>query len=442
MKKELYDLLVWRIMTQSDLYSTHTVTIKEGLEVHCFGNVKNTDLAEAKALFKQKGYKASDVHEEAEILRRIGKLQNQYLTILYGRDTDKISISTFEMGYDYAYNKQRYYPLKKNYPVLAYTKKMYGFKYMKKNKCDVRILLGKIHLMGFSSALEDIITKTMLGIEYIPEARISYRHFINTKSDIQAMSNYFGIRIPEALKIFPVEEVMSLYRTIKDFNQINKLCQFIAKGNTKAEFPDPFTIRGTERRKMNLYQTIAKMLFDNHNDDWLIRDTVADCIKLKKKTLSLAVTSKRRWQDEHQKAAKLRMLLGIPELTVKEDYKKALEGIEYPYELIETKERLVQESMELHHCVATYAEKINRGQCAIFSIEFEGKRYTLEVSAQKYNNGVAFKSVQFRGLSNQSAPEEISKHVAKILHSNSCSALDRKEIILEATVPQMMELDF
>lgn len=419
MKKELFNLLVGRILAQPDLFSTHKVTIKEGLEVHTFGNKRNTDLAEAKTLFREKGYKMNDVQTEATALSHAGKLHNEYLTILYGAEKDKISISTFDMGYALAYNKGRYYPLRKNRPVLAYTKKMYGFKYMKKGAPGVRIQMGAVTLYNFGAELSDIITKTLLGVDYIPKAHISYRHFINTKSDLQALGNLFETRVPEALKIFPIDEVLNLYKTIKDFNQINKLCQFISKGSPTAEVANPFD-DSKSTITLNLYQTIALMLFGNINEDWLIRETIGDAVTLKLRNISLQVTSKKRWQDEHQKMTQLRILKGIPEIKVEEVFEKALEGIEYPCELIKTKDRLVQESVELHHCVATYASKINGGRCAIFSIKYEEEQYTLEVSVHAIGEDLIFTPVQFRGSCNKAAPDLIGKRVAEVLALNKC----------------------
>lgn len=407
MKKEIFNKIVEEIKAQPDLYSTHKVTIKEGLEVHTFGHPRNTDLAEAKALFKEKGYKMENVHSEATSLIGQNRMTNHYLTILYGADKDKISISTFDMGYALAYNKQRYYPLRKNNPEVAWTKHMYGFKRAKKGKTAVRIQLGAVYVSGFGSEIGNIITKAMLRIDYIPQARISYRHFINTKNDLQAIGNLYGVKVPEALKHFNVEEVLALYKTIKDFNQINKLCQFIAKNWD--DLPE------------DLYETIAWMLFgDQENNTWLIRDAIGDGITLKQRNISFAVTSKKRWIDEHQKATRLRMIQGVPEIKVEEVFKNALTGLDHPFELIETKDRLVQESVELHHCVATYASKINSGRCAIFSVNYEGEQYTLEVSVHAIGEDLIFTPVQFRGSCNKAAPDLIGKRVAEILALNKC----------------------
>lgn len=444
MKKEIYNKLVNAIMARPDLYSTHKITYKEGLEVHTFGHSRNTDLAEAKALFKEKGYKGDDVYNDANILSINGRLANSYLTILYGKEKDKISISIFDMGYTYAGRKHRYYPLKRNTPIFAWTKHMYNLGPQRGTKKPLpRIQLGAINLYGAFPQIDDIITKILLGVDYIPKARVSYRHLMNTKDDFQGLGNLFGIKIPEAIKQFAVEDVQMLYKCMKDYNQINKLCQFISKGSTaftKAVDHHPYTF-GIDSYKLNLFQTIALMLFGNYNDEWLIRDAIADNLVLKLKDISLKVHSRKRWLDEHHKHSQARILKGIPEIKADDIYKPALAGLEHPYELIDSKDRLAQESAEQHHCVATYASKINSGQCGIFSVEYEGARWTLEVKAHKYDDGIVYTPVQFRGLCNASAPEALGKRVSDVLYKNS--AVAATEAIIERVMMGPMDvLDF
>jgi len=422
MKKEMYNKLVNAIMARPDLYSTHKVTYKEGLEVHTFGHSRNTDLAEAKVLFKEKGYKSSNVYQDANKLAMLGKLSNTYLTVLYGAEKDKISISLFDMGYAYAGRKDRYYPLRKNTPIFAWTKHMYNLSPRGREKKPLpRIQLGSITLYGAFPEIGDIITKTLLQVNYLPTVLISYRHIMNTTDNFEALSNMVGVKVPEALKQFNVEEVKTLYKTIEDHNQINKLCQFIAKKGTKATQVG-FIDEKPRELTLSLYQTIALMLFDNFNDEWLVRDAIGDNIALKKRGISLKVTSRKRWMDEHNKASQARILKGVPEIKVDDVYKTALEGLEHPYELIDNKDRLAQESAEQHHCVATYANQINNGSCAIFSIEYKDAKWTLQVSVRREKDGVVYTPIQFRGLCNASAPAEIGSEIARILYQNSTSS--------------------
>lgn len=404
MKKEMFNKLVEKIKANPDLYSTHKVTIKEGLEVHTFGHICNTDLAEAKTLFKEKGYKGSDVYEQANILSYNRKLSNLYLVLLYNTDRDKISISVFESGYAYAGRKGRYYPLRKNIPMFAWTKHMYNLQPRGRiYKPSPRIQLGEIGLYGYFPSIGELVTKTFLQIDYRPTVNISYRYFAETKNDFEAIGNMFGIKVPKSLYKFNSNDVLTLYKTIQDVNQINKLCQFMTK----------------DIGSMDLHQTISKMLFNDIQYYWLVRDYMIDNLTLKTKNVSLKVTSVKRWQDDHRKATAKRMLKGVPEIKVDQKYNNALKGLDYPYEMISTKNRLIQESIELGHCVATYANKINSGACAIFSVEYEGKRWTLEVISSDIQDKLVFMPIQFRGLHNAPAPDLIGKRVAEVLNNNS-----------------------
>ena len=417
MKKELFNKLIDAIMAQPKLYKSHKVTYTEQLEVHTFASTFNIDLSNIKSILKEHGYKSQDAYQKMR-----GKTtNNSYLTILYSKDNDKISISMFQTGYAHSYNKGRFYPLRKNTPLFSWTKHMYSL--LSSRGKGPRIQKGPISLYGFFPGVNEIITKTLLQIDYIPNAYVSYRHIIGTNNDWEALGNMFGVRIPQALHKFYTDEVLSLYKTIKDFNEINTLCQFMAKDSRLREVEDiDWDFKSPSTIPMDLYQTIAKMLFGDHTMSYLVRDYIGDNLSLKTRNVSLKVKSVKRWQDEHQKASIKRMLKGVPEIRVDKVYEKALEGLEYPYELITTKNRLVQESVELHHCVGTYAMRINSGECAIFSVEYEGKRWTLQVNAHKFKDGVVFKPIQFRGLCNTAAPDKIGNLVAEILAKNSGSS--------------------
>ena len=57
----------------------------------------------------------------------------------------------------------------------------------------------------------------------------------------------------------------------------------------------------------------------------------------------------------------------------------------------------------MSHCVSSYAQKINNGDCAIFSINYSDAKYTLEVGIS--NN--IYQLSQIRGKYNCNAPEEL-----------------------------------
>lgn len=432
MKKELYNKLIETILGDPSLYSSHKVTIKDGLISHCFGHPANKGLEQAKQLFKTKGYKEEDVYSEAQELSRKGLLVDTYFTILYGEEKDKISSSVFNVGYEYAFHKKRYFPLKRGTPLFCWSKHMYTFVGGRRQKPAPRILTSSISCGGMPRMMA-LFNKIILGIDYVPKIALSYRYMMNSKDDFEAIGKRFGVKVPEAMKQFEPQDLFFLYKTMQDHNQINKVCQFLksnvhldlvsgVKVNINDEEVVLFHDRYVEKHSttLNLHKVLSQMLFGDYHKHWLIRDYIADNLALKKRDVSLKVTSLKRWEDEHNKAAKLRMLKGVPKIETKEYYNNALTGLEYPYELINTKERLVQESVELHHCVATYANKINKGDCAIFSIEYAGERWTLEVAAAQHSGKVSYTLMQFRGACNKSAPEALQKRVNDVLLNNSC----------------------
>lgn len=69
------------------------------------------------------------------------------------------------------------------------------------------------------------------------------------------------------------------------------------------------------------------------------------------------------------------------------------------FEWLKTKERLVSESEEMHHCVRTYGEKVSDDRCAIYSVIRDDKRYTIEFSPPAPDGRYGI--VQVRGRRNE-----------------------------------------
>ena len=432
-KKELFNKLIDEY--KHLLHSSYKVTWTEEIELHCFGNSLNKDLSECKELFKTHGWKYSaDLNTEFSKLAQAGKTLNTYLTVLYNTAKDKISISIFEVGYAFSYKKQRYYPVKRNIPVYCWSKHMYMF-VMRNNKYAPRIQMGTIHIPLFvdygGKATEILMNaEKMCGI-----SSLSYRYHLNAKNGYDVIEKYAGVKIPRVLKnSVRAWALIDLYRSLKDYNEINKICQYIAKN---PDVVKEYTFGGNELSLSNL---LSHMLFGNGTYAWLITDSVGDCVSLKERALSLKVTSLKRWQKEHQRRSKLRMLKGVSAIKTADIYKNALEGFEYEYELIDDKERLIQESIEMNHCVATYANKINTGGCGIFSIMYEGNRYTLEVGKSSMSDTMnkmmnnPLLCVQLKGKFNTKAPEELEKAVVLKLSKGNTAFLKLHEEIQQLAI--------
>ena len=421
MKKELYNRLIDEYKQLP--HSSYKATWTDEIESHCFGYEFNRDLSEVKALFKEHGWKSNPtLNVKYTNLGSLGKTNNVYLTVLYDTAKDKISISLFEVGYAFSYRKQRYYPVRRNTPVFCWSKHMYMFS-TRNGKTLPRIQMGTIGFGNFALHSYKATELFMNTTNKNSVNGISYRHHMNAKSSYEVLENYTGVKIPAVLKkSFETYNLLDLYKSIKDYNEINKVCQFIA---ANSDVVKEYMYDG---KMISLPNLLSHMLFGDGTYSWLVSDSMRDCISLKERTLSLKVTSLKRWQDEHRKATARRMAKGISEIKVDKKYTNALDGLEYPYELISTKDRLIQESTELGHCVATYANKINSGDCGIFSVEYEGKRYTLEVKANQFDKGIAYVPIQFKGLYNCAVPDVLLKTVCDLLYKNSDTDASRQTI--------------
>lgn len=411
-KKELFNRLIdeFKLLPHSSYKATWT----EDIELHCFGYEYNRDLSEAKELFKQHGWKhTQELYTAFSILSSTRKTVKTYLTVLYDTAKDKISISAFETGYAYSYRKQRFYPLRKNTPLFCWSKHMYMFTTTVNGKSVPRIQLGTINLPSFSEYGKKA-TEVFMNAKGDGNGNgnfgISYRYHMNTKTPFDVIENYTGVKVPKILKNCCIPyQVVDLYRALKDYNEVNKICQYIAKNSKELEY---YMIQD----KIDLNVLLSKMLFDHAQYNWLVADSIGDCKALKERTLSLKVTSLKRWQEEHQRKTRLRMLKGVKNIKTHDVYKDALKDFAYEYELIDNKERLIQESVEMSHCVATYAERINNGYCGIFSIMYEGSRYTLEVVLSTFSNGKKELSYnQLKGKFNSAPPEGLVEAVRNVL---------------------------
>lgn len=308
------------------------------------------------------------------------------LSILYNKVKDKISIAEFEHGYAYAYKKGRFYPFKKNWSIFCYSKQLYVFINNRRYK-GVRIMKGGYlpHKHGGE------ILKAALNINHRPSLdQVLTRNFINTKNEVEVIEKIYNVKIPKLLAdTFPIGPLDLLCKVLENPGEMNRICQFILAEEKKHEeerakagvgtisFLD--RLGGPLASKQNLARTIAKMCFNDAEKAWLVEDWMRDHYELDKK-LSLKITSIKRVQDEHNKLSRERILKGIKNVKMNKLYKDLFKDFAIPVEEIDSKKRLLQESIEQEHCVATYANRINNGDCGIFSMVFNGVRYTLEVS--------------------------------------------------------------
>ncbi|MEK6828866.1 MAG: PcfJ domain-containing protein [Nanoarchaeota archaeon] len=119
-------------------------------------------------------------------------------------------------------------------------------------------------------------------------------------------------------------------------------------------------------------------------------------------------------------------------------------------EKIKSVQRLNRESEMLHHCVHSYKERINSGECAIYSLLFDEEIYTLQVVAEKINSPIIefndcvnvvktedreekynLRMVQLRGKHNCNPPEEMRDVLDKMCVKNNILPVSDSRIYFE-----------
>lgn len=79
-------------------------------------------------------------------------------------------------------------------------------------------------------------------------------------------------------------------------------------------------------------------------------------------------------------------------------YFPVIQNLDKKYELITSGKRLFEEGKIQHNCVYSYYNKIKNGNCIIYSLLEDNKRFTIEIVAEKDK----FKINQFLGFANSS----------------------------------------
>lgn len=116
------------------------------------------------------------------------------------------------------------------------------------------------------------------------------------------------------------------------------------------------------------------------------------------------------------------------DLTINKIYREFAEWS--GYRLLTTNIDMLGEGMMQNHCVGTYINKVNNGECAIFHIE----GYTLEVKygtywddrGHKMSTDKKFYVNQFRGRHNASVPKELDSAVKEMVEEFNRMILERK----------------
>lgn len=184
--------------------------------------------------------------------------------------------------------------------------------------------------------------------------------------------------------------------TIKDIIQkflkfilINRITQHSSNLNNKID--NNYTNIINEHNIYIIADYIDMTLFSKHSHTKYLKEC--------KRYFKLNVNSMNEIRNKHDKVSDLitldsymhnsKMIVKIPKNSKFNDLRNMLPE---EFEWIKTKKRLISEAIIQHHCVASYADKITKDQCAIYSyVDKDGsknedgipRRYTIEFVKHK-----------------------------------------------------------
>lgn len=404
MKKELYDSIVKKLNdTEVTLKFKFIVETKDYI-ITTFQKKDNLTVVEDIIKANTKPMKHDDMLSmmEKPEFKFHSAWTKDYFSIKYDKIKDKISTNSFSRGWSFAFHKKRFYPINQKTLGVCYSKNLYCFHY-KTNK--PRIMLAS-HLSNYDFLTLNLV-KMLINIDFTPGLAVPLSKFINVKDEWVVLEKKLNIKIPKILKTYNIQDVYKLYSVLKNPNEISTLCKYISQINTRQSETEDFSIITINNIKNNsrhnLMALVSEMMI---SDDYyyLISDYINELFQLKDKTFSFKIKSVKRLQDEHRKTSKRVMMKGIKNIKVSDIYTEVFKTFPIKAELITTKKRLLIESIEQDHCVATYANKINNGESCIISIFWENKPYTLELSHSKKRG---FTLPQCRGYRNCMPPESL-----------------------------------
>lgn len=209
------------------------------------------------------------------------------------------------------------------------------------------------------------------------------------------------------------------YMILKSWNYVepndrNKLLQIM-------KIPENIHKEKKLRSKIEFFLTDyllhkVKVNIGNKNEDevkTIISDYCFMCIETHKK-INLKFCSLKKIREEHDEISEKSYINKTPIIKIKKDTKfKELRNIlPQDFEWITTRKSLIRETVIQHHCVWSYADKINKDLSQIYSyVNPKNERYTLEFKIVKGK----FRCVQIQGKYNNVNTDEINDIVKNII---------------------------
>ena len=252
----------------------------------------------------------------------------------------------------------------------------------------LRIMRSTNHNNIYYSCIPPIPLSEFKGKHTLKEVMTSY--YKNTedipwnKVDIKICYAYFKLR----KRIEPAGYTI-LWNWLNDHSELLTISDSVFTGILMNRFNED-----SYWKSLNIYGENQKVTKETVR--YTVQDYINFCHTLHKK-IHLTFTSAKKMKEFHDDYAVIIENKHTPTITIPKNTKfKGLEKLLPADEFIwiKTKRKIIKEGVEMHHCVATYANLVNKDDCAIYGFirKNNNRRYTIEF--RKNRNGYYIEQMQ------------------------------------------------
>jgi len=300
-----------------------------------------------------------------------------------------------------------------------------------------------------NESVAKIMFKLMVGKDWVIDLKTNNNIYISNSSVRQANSLEHAIELECGARPVNIikkafnnntNSIVNFYKLIKP-SKVHEITNFI-KNNWSILRGILF---GDDGYDLDEYDLDVKLLFlyflckDNRVEYSILKDYLNMLLQSGEK-INLDISSYSTIKRKHDELSR-DILMNIPKKNSRLRVGKVFPDIKstskIDIEKIKTVDRLNMESKILHHCVHSYKDKVNSGQCAIYSLCYDGRRYTMEIEAKKKkdnNEEYELSIIQIKGNFNCSPPISMIRVLEEMFDNNKIPPMNIKHIHFQDNV--------
>ena len=161
----------------------------------------------------------------------------------------------------------------------------------------------------------------------------------------------------------------------------------------------------------------GKVYFADESQAKIVINDYVRMSRILHKKVNLKFTSAKKIKETHDDLMVRVKNKHTPKITIPKNskFKELRKILPKEFEWITTKQRIIKEGIDMHHCVATYADSVNKDQCAIYSfLYFDQNRYTIEFRKRKGEYYIE----QIQSRCDRGCPKDVWDYVERLLKNN------------------------